>query len=144
MDESRVGLKDRSSKPLRGRGVALFRAKFRIFRHFFSLFSCLFLFFFILFKKTFCIRASTRGCQTLELKSQVRCAPPRALSFRAMSRVLMHVSYYYHGGKFVAQCEAGEQCRVQTGEFQKNGAAFASLSRCHASILERRNLQRRL
>jgi len=29
-----------------------------------------------------------------------------------------------------------EQCRLQTGGFQKNGTAFASLSRCHATILE--------
>lgn len=40
-------------------------------------------------------------------------------SLCATSCVLMHVSYYYYTRKFVAQCEVGEQCRVQANRLKR-------------------------
>lgn len=42
-------------------------------------------------------------------------------SLCATSCVLMHVSYCYYTRKFAAQCEVGEQCRVQANRLKRTG-----------------------
>lgn len=61
-----------------------------------------------------------------------------------MSCVLMRVSYCYYIQKLAAQCKVGEQCRVQASGLKRTALRLASLSRCHATILEWTKLQARL